>query len=78
LPNVVAQTGTLLGGLQTALVGTIGPNLEKLGFKPDFSGLILLMASIFAILIGAIIWNGQGIKDSVKFIPAGVAAGALR
>lgn len=71
-PTTPAQPkGSLGGALQTLIAGTLGPNLAQTGTKPDLSGLILLLASLFAILIGAIIWRGNDVK---KYAPR--AAGA--
>lgn len=71
--QATTQVGTLVGGLQTFVAGLFGPGLNALHIKADMSGLILLLASIFAILIGAIIWNGEGVKSGAKQAPATAA-----
>lgn len=74
LPAVIAPVTGLVGALQTLIAGTIGPNLANLNVKPNASGLILLLASLFAILIGALIWRGDDVKSAVAQAPKWVAA----
>jgi len=57
------QAGSFVGAMQTLVGGWLGPGLAALKIKPDMSGLILLLASIFAIIIGALIWKGETVKE---------------
>jgi hypothetical protein len=75
----VPATASMNAGLGSAILTLIAPfgaAVEKLGVKPDFSGVILLIASIFAIIIGALVWRGDDVKQTVKNIPREIGAAA--
>ena len=65
--TVQVQPG-MAGQIQLGLLGAFQGFVGKFG-----SGLILLLASLFAILIGAIIWNGEKVK---KYAPDVAVAAA--
>jgi hypothetical protein len=64
-----------------ATLGTLGSPFsyfaEKMGLKPDLSGLILLLGAIFAIFIGALIWRGDDVKQTVQNLPKEAAMAAV-
>lgn len=71
---VSTQAGTLVAGVQTLVAGLFGSGFKATGIKPDMSGLILLLASLFAILVGALVWRG----DAVKAAPGAAAKWVVR
>lgn len=69
----LAPATALTGALQGLLGGIFGPGFKAVGLKnPDWSGLLLLLASLFAIIIGALIWRGDDVKETIKEVPSKV------